>query len=417
MDLSNIALFFLLIFLSGFFSGSETALTTLSAGKVRTLVEQKKYSAKFIKSLKDQPNKMLITILIGNNIVNIWASVMASSIALSEFGEQSLATVVGIMTFLILVFGEIVPKTLAQRFNILGAQICSPVLYVLKLILYPVIFLLERLTRVIIYVLGKEKFKTVTEDEVIAMLNIGHEEGEFNKQENEFIRNIFEFSDTTAEEIMINRNEIEAFPESITVEKALKILNKSSHSRVPVFENTIDNVIGYITHKMLSKFASNKRTAKKKLSDLKLAVPLYFPVTKPINEIFRAFQKKRVHIAIILDEFGATSGILTLEDVLEEIVGEIVDETDQVETGIKKIGKTSLQMDGNVTIEEVTEFIPFESDVAPHRTVAYLIIKKLGAFPREGEKVILPDSEIEFIVEKMIGKTIQRVRMNLKRKA
>lgn len=413
---SSVILLLVLILLSGFFSGSETALVSLSPAKVRTLVEKNFRFAHVIASLKHRPDHLLITILIGNNVVNIGASVMATAVAQDAFGSQVLGYVVGIMTFLILVFGEIIPKTLAQRFNVFVSQLSAPILVFLQYVLYPVIWLLERFTRFFVWLLGKERFKSVTEEEVIAMLNIGHEEGEFNQQESEFIQNIFEFSDTTAEEIMINRNEIEAFPADLTLEKALKSITKSSHSRIPVFEQSIDNIIGYTTIKDLLKMSRRKTNVKKKLSELKLHNILFFPVTKPINTIFRNFQKKRVHIAVILDEFGSTAGLITIEDVLEEIVGEIVDESDVDQKLVKKTGKNTFHVQANISLEELFTFYEFETDVPSHKTLAFLIIKKLGAFPREGEKIILQKQNVEFVVEKMAGKTIQKVRMQIKNK-
>jgi putative hemolysin len=413
---SSILILILLIILSGFFSGSETALVSLSPAKIRTLVEKKKKFSLIIAGLKEKPDRLLITILIGNNVVNIAASVMATSVAQNAFGSQALGYVVGVMTLLILVFGEIVPKTLAQRFHVLFAQASSPVLLVLSYLLYPIIWLLEKITNTFIWLLGKEKFKSVTEEEVIAMLNIGHEEGEFNQQENEFIQNIFEFSDTTVEEVMINRNEIDAFSADLTLEKALKKISKSSHSRIPVFEKSIDNIVGYITLKDLLKFSRLKSNLKKRLNDLKLHKILFFPVTKPINNIFRTFQKKRVHIAIILDEFGSTAGLVTIEDVLEEIVGDIVDESDVEESMIMKTGKNTFHLEANTTLEDLYEFHEFEAGIPEHKTIAFLIIKQLGAFPREGEKVFMPEQGVEFVVEKMAGKTIQKVRMQVKKK-
>lgn len=413
---SSIILLFVLILLSGFFSGSETALVSLSPAKIRTLTENKKRFAKTISKLKKHPDRLLITILVGNNLVNIGASVMATAVAQDLFGSQVLGVVVGVMTMLILIFGEIVPKTTAQRFNILFAQATSPILYFLQFVLFPFIWLLEKITKFFIWILGEERFKSVTEEEVIAMLNIGHEEGEFNEQESEFIQNIFEFSDTTAEEIMVNRNEINAFSSELTLEKALKTISKSSHSRMPVYEQSIDNIVGYITLKDLLKFSRLKANLKKKLTDLKLHKILFFPVTKPINNIFRTFQKKRVHIAIILDEFGSTAGLVTIEDVLEEIVGDIVDESDVEESSIKKTGKNTFHLEANTTLEEIFEFHHFGTSVPEHKTIAFLIIKELGAFPREGEKVFLQDQGVEFVVEKMIGKTIQKVRMQINKK-
>jgi CBS domain containing-hemolysin-like protein len=397
--------------LSGFFSAAETAVTSLSPARVRAMVEQNKRFSSFIAKLKEHPDKLLISILIGSNIVNVWASVLATTITQNLFGSDSLGYLVGALSMIMLVFGEIIPKTLAQRFNVVFAQFSGPILRLLGFVLYPLIMLLEYIARFFIWILGKEKFKSVTEDEVIAMLNIGHEEGEFNKQESEFIQNIFEFSDTTAEEIMVNRNEIEALPESLSLEKALKMVTKSSHSRFPIYDTSIDNIIGYTTVKDIIKYSRRGGNMKKTLGDVKLHKILFFPVTKPINSIFKNFQQKRVHIAIILDEFGSTAGLITIEDVLEEIVGDIVDESDVEIQPIKKVSSSLYQLEANTTLEEIFEYVPFTVDVPEHKTIAFLIIKKLGAFPREGEKIVLANQGIEFIVEKMAGKTIQKVKM------
>ncbi|MGE3278302.1 MAG: hemolysin family protein [Candidatus Altimarinota bacterium] len=408
---SSLELLVLLVLLSGLFSASETALISLSPARVRAMVEQKKRFANIIAKLKSHPDKLLISILIGNNIVNIWASVLAATVAEDMFGSDVLGYVVGALTLIILIFGEIIPKTLAQRFHVVFAQVLSPMLRLLGIVLYPLILLLEWIAKFFIWILGKEKFKSVTEDEVIAMLNIGHEEGEFNKQESEFIQNIFEFSDTTAEEIMVNRNEIEALSEDTTLEKALRMVTKSSHSRFPIYDTSIDNIIGYTTVKDVIKYSRRGGNMKKKLGDLRLHKILFFPVTKPINSIFKTFQQKRVHIAIILDEFGSTAGLITMEDVLEEIVGDIVDESDVEIQPIKKVSSSLYQLEANTTLEEIFEYVPFKVDLPGHKTVAFLIIQKLKAFPREGEKIKLEDEGIEFIVEKMAGKTIQKVRM------
>lgn len=408
---STLILFLILLACSAFSSASETAITTLSPAKVRTLEEQQRRFSSFIARLKKHPEKVLISVLIVNNFVNVWASVIAATLARSYFGSDEVGYVVGFMTFILLIFGEIIPKTLAQRFNVPFAQISSPILYALTLLLYPLIFLLEKFTKTFIWLLGKEKFKSVTEDEVIAMLNIGHEEGEFNKQENEFIQNIFEFSDTTAEQIMVNRNEIEAFPADLNIAKAMKMVINNAHSRMPIFDGTIDNIIGYLTIKDIIKMARSKENQRKKLGDCRLHKILFFPVTKPINKIFKTFQQKRVHIAIILDEFGSTTGLVTIEDVLEEIVGEIVDEFDTEEKPIKKIGKNSYEIEGSTSLEEIFAVQSFDTDVPAHKTLAFLLIKELGAFPREGEKIPLSGQGIEFIVEKMAGKAIQKVKM------
>jgi putative hemolysin len=410
---STLQLLIVLVLLSGLFSSSETALTSLSHARVRMMVEKKKLFSKMIRDLKAYPDRLLIAILIGNNIVNIAASVMASKYAAQVYQSDSIAIVVGVMTFIILVFGEIVPKTIAQRFNVLVAQLIAPMIRLVYLVTFPVIIIFELFIQLIFLLTGEKHRKTITEDELKAMIEIGHEEGEFEGHESELLKSIFEFTDTTAEEIMTNRNELDVFNSDITLEKAITKINKFSHSRIPVYEKTIDNIIGYITIKDLLKHSRRRSNLRRKVGSLTLHQCLSFPLTKPISKMFKSFQAQRIHFAVILDEYGSTAGIATMEDVLEEIVGDIHDEHDEDTHSVLKISKSRYMIEGNATLEYIGEFHKIQTRVAEHKTIAYLILQKLKAFPREGEKVSVGD--VDLVVKKMEGKAIQKVEMRMKK--
>jgi putative hemolysin len=408
---STLILLVVLVLLSGLFSSSETALVTLNHARVRNMLTKKYLFAKLISKLKKHPDRLLIAILIGNNVVNIAASVMASKYAEQVFQNDSVAMVVGVMTFVILVFGEIVPKTIAQRFNRRVAQVVAPMIGFVYIVTWPLIRVFEGFIWLIFILTGDKHRKTITEDELKAMIEIGHEEGEFEGHESELLKSIFEFTDTTAEEIMTNRSELNVFSDDITLEKAIKRVGKMSHTRIPVYSKTIDNILGYVTIKDLLKLSGRKANLNKRLSSFPMHHCLTFPLTKPISKMFKAFQAKRIHFAVILDEYGSTAGIATMEDVLEEIVGDIHDEHDNEVRSVVKLSKNKYMIEGNATLEHIAEFHEIETRVAEHKTVAYLILNKLKAFPRQGEKVHLGD--VDLIVKKMEGRAIQKVEMRI----
>lgn len=423
---SQVVALVILLFLSGFFSAAETAFLSISSASVRSMMSGKVFGAKMVHFLKERAQMTLITILVGVNIVNITASVMATKVAESYFNNDSVAMVVGVMTLLMLVFAEIIPKTVAQRFRRPIAVFSGAILYVLYFAMYPITFLFDKLTTIFFFLLGQKPHKQITEDELRAMIEIGHEEGEVEKQEREFLQNIFEFTDTTAEEVMTNRTAIQAFALTSSVEKALPRVIKSAHSRFPVYDSSLDKVVGYITARDLLEYHLHSKkpeailkqetTVKQEttLADVKLHKCLFFPITQAIGHIFKAFQKNRTHMAVILDEYGNTAGLVTMENILEEIVGDIVDEKDREETRITKIGKHSFLLAGDAPLDEIFEFHAFPVSVETHKSVAFLILKELGAFPREGEKVLFDDERVEMVVEKMKGNKVDTVRMTVK---
>ena len=394
----------LFIFLSGVFSGAETALISLTPAKLRTLVQRKRPGAKIVGKLKSHPSKLLITILIGNNVVNIAASALATVTANKYFGEAGLSIAIGGITLLILVFGEIMPKTMAQKYNVAFSLIIGPFIYLLSIILAPLIVIFQALNAIIPH----REEALATEEELKAMVDLTHEAGEITEYESEYIKNIFEFTDTTVEEIMIPRTDIDAINDNLTVKEALEYVIKSAHTRIPVYNETIDNIIGITTLKDVLK-QGNKN---KKLKNLKLIKPVFTPVSAPISDLFKEFQKKHVHLAIIVDEYGGTEGLVSMEDVLEEIVGDIIDESDVETSGIKKLSEKSYEIDGDVTIEELREAkIPLQTKTEEHKTISYLILQKTGHIPKVGEKIRIGKTKI--IIEKMNQNAIKTIKIIL----
>jgi CBS domain containing-hemolysin-like protein len=409
--LPYVYLLILFIILSGVFSGAETALVSLTPAKVRTLIERKRPGSGIISRLKRDPSRLLITILIGNNIVNITASALATITAERYFGDAGLSIAIGGMTLLILVFGEIMPKTLAHKYNVHFSLLIGPFIYVLGIILTPIIAIFHAMSAIIPH----DEEALATEEELRAMVDLTHEAGEISAHESEYIKNIFEFTDTTVEEIMIPRTDIDAISEELTVKEALDHITKSAHSRIPVYKERLDNITGVLTVKDILKQSRRQRTMLKKIKKLKLIKPVYVPVSAPLYNLFNEFQKKHVHLAIVVDEFGGTEGLVTMEDVLEEIVGNIIDESDIETSGIEKISERSYMVDGDVTIEDLRESkIPIQTRTEEHKTISFVILQKLGHIPKVGEKTSIGKNRL--IIEKISKNAIDKVKIVLPHK-
>lgn len=400
-------LLLILIILSGAFSGAEISLTSLSPAKVKTLKDDKRFGSKAVFKLRKNPEKMLITILIGNNLVNILATVVATIWGIQVFGSNAVGIVTGVLTFIILVFGEITPKTIAQKYAGSFSRLIAYPLLGLKFILSPVIWLLHKLIHGLMRALNvKNPMRTMSEEELLAMVDIGTKEGVIEEHEQEFIENVLEFTDTAAEEVMTLEKDMEVMEASATIREAAHYFVEHSHSRIPVYKGNINNIIGIVTvHDILRLIHDTKGT--KTLEDLHYQKVIIAPKTKSISKLFREFQKRRKHIAIIVDEHGETVGLVTLEDILEEIVGDIADEQDLEEKSVHSIGKNEWEVDGNATIEEINEALKIELDYPEHQTISLLILEKLHGFPNEGEKLTFQNLAIQ--VKEMGKNKIEKV--------
>ncbi len=402
----------ILLFFSGFFSSSETALTSLGKLRIKTLLEKEGERAKIINLWADDPNRFLATILVGNNVVNVGASVLAAFIGMRIWGDELSAgvawVVTGVMTFIILVFGELTPKTLARQNAEKIALWVMGFLKVLSYILYPVIKICVFISRMFIKLFGGTVGETapfMTEEEIKALIGIGEEEGVLDKGERRMIESIFEFGDTKVQEVMVPRTEMTFIRANTKLDDILSLLVKAGCSRIPVYEATIDNVIGILYAKDLLKFWGEHGEKQLVLKEF-IRQPYFVPETKKVNQLLREFQRNRVHMAIVVDEYGGTAGLVTMEDLIEEIVGEIEDEYD-VGGGekIEYFEDGDVLVDAGIDIGELNEKLNVDlSEREGVETLAGFVIDILGHVPSVGEIV-----EYEGLTIKVVDATKMRV--------
>lgn len=405
---ADLILLIVLILSSGTFSGAEIALTSLSPAKVKTLKEDHRFGAKAVYKLKQKPERLLITILIGNNLVNILATVVATLWGQRVFGDAAIGIVTGGLTLIVLIFGEIAPKTFAQKHAEGFARTLAIPLLWLTYLIFPVVWLLEKFIHTLMHAMkAKSPIKSMSEEEILAMVDIGTKEGVIEEHEQELIENVLEFTETTAEEVMTFKSDIESLNAESSIKEAANFFTTHSHSRIPVFKGNMDNVIGILTVHDILKIIHDESNNAEKIKELKFTHPIVVPKTKSISKLFNEFQKRRQHIAIVVDERGHTVGLVTLEDILEEIVGDIVDEQDLEEDKIKKIGKSEWLASADATIEEVNELLNIELNYPEHHSISLLILEKLQGFPSLGQRIEYENLELQ--VKKMSKKKIEEV--------
>ena len=371
----------MLLLLSGFFSSAETALFSISKAKAVHLAKQAGATHKLIKKMKDDPHRLLSTILIGNNIVNVGAAALATAITIKLIPGYAVGLATGIMTFLILVFGEIFPKSIATRNNILIARLVIFPIYWFSILFTPIIIFLNFIPKIT----GKIQRKPqVTEAELMTFVEVVEEEGEIKEEERRFIHNIFEFDDTNASEIMTPRADMYV----IDINKGLNLeeIVKSGFTRIPVIQEDIDHVIGILNLKDL---LLHQATCESTVDVRKIMREPYFvPENKKLDNLLQQFKKRKQHMAIVVDEHGGVSGLITLEDALEEIVGEIVDETDQYEPNIIKLNADEWRVLGKTETDEVNNEIPMEiPDSKEYDTFSGYVLNHIGRIPREKEEI------------------------------
>ena len=374
---------FILLVLSGFFSSAETALFSISKAKAIHIAKEKGRTNTLIKKMKDDPHRLLSTILIGNNLVNVGASAIATAITIGLVESHAVGIATGIMTFAILIFGEIFPKSIATRNNILIARLVIFPLYWLSILFYPLILFLNFIPKLT----GKiHKKPIVTEEELMTFVEVVEEEGGIEEEEKELIENIFEFDDTNASEIMTPRADM--FVIDGDEELKLKAIVKSGFTRIPVIEGDIDHVVGILNVKDLLKFQATS-TDEINVRQI-MRQPYFVPENKKLDNLLQEFKKRKQHMAIIIDEHGGVSGLITLEDALEEIVGEIIDETDTVEPHIIKTRPNEWRVLGKSEIDEVNETIKMDiPDSREYDTFSGYVLDQIGRIPHEKEEISL----------------------------
>lgn len=401
------------IFLSAFFSATETAFTALSRIKVSHMMEKKLPGVGLVKKLREDPAKLLSTILIGNNIATIGSSALATTIALRltetyKWGGVGVAASIatGVMTFFLLVFGEITPKTLAIRHSEAFALVSAWPIYIFSWILSPIAWILSIFSRPIIYLFGgkmPEAGPFVTEEEIKFLIAASAKEGVIERGEKEMISSIFEFGDTTVKEVMTPRPDIKAVEDGSSIEDVIGLINETGHSRIPVYEGNIDNVVGIVYAKDLLNFRKDD-----KLRDF-LRSAIFVPEAKRIDDLLHQMQGARTHIAIVVDEYGVTSGIVSMEDLVEEIVGEIHDEFERMEKNIFQLDDSTYLVDGKVSISDINQELNIAIPEGDYDTVAGFVFGQLSKAPAVGD--IVKYDDIQVSVEKVSKRRITRLKL------
>jgi len=396
-DKVQIIILVILLGFSAFFSGAETALTSLSDIKVRNALKNKKRGSYILHRVKSNSRRLIVTILIGNNIVNIGASAIATILATGYFGSKGVGIATGIMTFLVLIFGEITPKSIAHAHAEGISLVISPIILVLEYILYPFVVFFEIITKIIMKVLRIDKTpKLLTEEEFRSFIEIGAEEKIIKKKEKELIEGILEFKDITVKDVMTTKQQMFCLSYNLTLKKVLNTIARLPYSRIPIIKGSKDKVIGIAYTKDILKYLAKGK------SDMTLgsiANPaIYIPGNMLISDVFEEFQKRHVHIGIVFDKDKRTIGLVTLEDIIEEIVGEIIDEKDLSPNTVLKIDKNTILAHGKIYVRYINDYLCVSLPEA-EKTISELIISKAGKLPKRGEKFKLTPFVTVFVEE------------------
>ncbi len=386
---------------------AETAMMALSRGKVRHLAEVGDPHAHWLEKLVREPNRLLTTVLVGNNVSNVVASTLATALFIVYFGKLGVTWATVVMAIAILFFSEIMPKTYAAHNPDKVASRLAPFLEVSARVFFPIARALTWFAVRVFRVFGAtaEGGRLVTEDEIRNLVEVGEEEGLLEANERQMIQGIFDFGDTVVREVMVPRIDVNALEETTTLRQAANAVVHWGHSRLPIYRKTVDDIVGVIYARDILAYW-NERPPDTLVQDLMRPVH-YVPETKKIDELLADFRRQRTHIAIALDEYGGTAGIVTIEDLLEEIVGEIQDEYDVEELGVRPIDSDTYEVDGRIQLDELDELLQVALEHESVDTVGGLILHLLGRAPVEGEQVSAEG--IRFTVAKVVGRRVKRV--------
>lgn len=405
----NVVSILILVALSAFFSSSETALVSCNRIRIRSMVDENDRRLKFLNRVLDNQSKMLAAILIGNNIVNLYASSLTTTLAMKLGGSYTVSLATGLLTFIILVFGEISPKTAATIHAEKLALFVAPLIYFLMTVLTPVIFIINSIAGLFLRLIGinpNQKQETITEEELRTFVDVSHEEGVIEKEEVKMINNVVDFGDSLAKDVMIPRIDTIFADVNATYEELIEIYRTSMFTRLPVYENTTDNVVGMINMKDLLLYRPGEEF---RLRDY-LREAYYTYEYKKTSELFVDMRQQYVSMAIVLDEYGATAGVVTLEDLLEEIVGEIRDEYDADELdSFRKISDTEYRVEGSVKLDDLNDLLDIRLESEDYDSIGGYIIGLIDNLPEVGQTV--SDGVFTFQVESLERNRIKWVRL------
>ncbi len=401
----------LLLLLSAFFSSAETSLTTINPIKVRTLIENGNKRAMTLQKVTEQHGKMLSAILIGNNIVNISASSLATTMAIDIWGNYAVGIATGILTILVLLFGEIMPKNIAMIKSEPLALFYAPIIYGLMWILTPVIFIIDTIAGFflkLIHINPGQK-NLMTENELRTYVDVSHEDGVIESEEKDMIINVFDFSDSVAKDIMIPRIDMVTIEENAGYNELMALFRECMYTRIPVYKEDRDNIIGLVNIKDFI-LVNDKNTFQ--VSDI-IRDAYYTYEFKKTADLLMEMKKTTNNVAFVLSEYGACVGMITLEDLLEEIVGEIRDEYDEDEDDfIKKVSKDCYLIDGNRKLDDINDELGTNLESEDYDSIAGLVLQILDRMPTAGEEVQTPDG-IRIKVESLNQNRITKVLLRL----
>ncbi len=410
----------ILIFVNAFFAAAEIAFISLNDAKIDKQAKEGNKKAKKIRKMLKEPSKFLATIQIGITLAGFLSSAFAADAFASELAPKlnslinlgintwntiSIIIITLILSYFSLVFGELVPKRMAMKNPEKIAFGSIGVIRLIHIIASPIVNFLNFSTNSIckLFGIGPQDEETVTEEEIRMMVDVGEEKGSIDEEEKELINNVFEFNDKTVSDVMIHRTEVYAIDIQSNIEDILSELKEYKYSRIPVYEENIDNIVGVLFIKDLLAYAYTKKEVKIK----KIMRPVYFvSESKPINEFFKEMQRDKQQLAIVLDEYGGTAGIITMEDIIEELVGNIFDEYDDVEKEYEKIDDNTFLINGSVSIFDLRKILEIDIPEGDYDTLSGYLIELLGRIPQDDEKPVIETEKVTYKIEEYEEKRI-----------
>ncbi|MBN1646737.1 MAG: HlyC/CorC family transporter [Spirochaetales bacterium] len=408
----SIILLSVCILLSGFFSASETAFTSLSAIQIQKLTSTHKRRGKQVSYLTSRPEILLTTILLGNNLVNIAASAIATQMTIEFFGSTYIGVTTGVLTFVILVFAEVNPKQLAIIHNEKIALGTAWIIHYLSLLFRPLIWLISLFLKIMGKLYGGKKRKKISLEGIFHMFSLAENEGVVEDYETHMVRNVFRFNDVQVHAIMTHRTEVFSLKKSLRIIDVLPKIIEKGYSRIPVYARNPEQIVGVVLTRDIMKCVTGN-TLTRPLSSI-MVDPIFVSETKKINDLFVMFQKEKMNMAIVLDEYGGLAGIVTIEDAIEEILGEIHDEYDHQEhEKVVQLNESSFRMQGDTSIEQVQDILGIGLEHEKHiQTLGGYLTELLGRFPHKKE--IISTDTAEFIIEETKKHRIIQVLCSLK---
>lgn len=424
--ISQLIFLFILILLNAYFAATEIAFISLNDAKIEKQAKDGSKKAKQIQKMLKNPSKFLATIQIGITLAGFLSSAFASDafagmlapvlnewmpfISIETWQNISIVIITIILSFFTLVFGELVPKRLAMKYYEKISFATIGVIKGISVVTAPFVKLLTWSTNLVskIFGVGEQEEEIVTEEEIKMMVNQGEEKGSIEENEKELINNVFEFNDIIASEIMIYRTDIYAIEINEDVYEILDEIDEYKYSRIPVYEETIDDIKGILFLKDILKLVSTRQEFK--IADI-MRDAYFVPESKPIDEIFEELQANKMQMAIVVDEYGGTAGLLTMEDILEELVGNIFDEYDDVEVEYKRLDDNTYLIDGSVSLYEMKKILDIELPEGDYETLSGYLIEKLGRLPEENEHPVIEDEHLTYKIEEYEDRRIKWVKV------